>query len=67
MKAQPVEDELNPPAGQQDYEGRWARPLDVSGESSAGGDRRAPGGGPLADALELLDPARSVFLTLMAA
>ena len=60
MKAPPVEEELDPSTGQQDYEGRWARPLDFSGESSAGSGRRASG--PLADALELLDPARRVFL-----
>ena len=62
MKAQPVEDELHPPTDQRDCEGRWARPLEFSGESSAGAGRRAAGRGPLADALELLHPARCVFL-----
>ena len=61
VKAQPVEAELNPPADRQDWQGRWARPLEFSGESSAGGGRLALGRGPLADELELLDPARRVF------
>ena len=62
MKAPSREDDLNPPADQQDRQGRWARPLEFSGESSAGGSRRAAGRGPLADELELLDPARRVLL-----
>ena len=62
VKAPPVEDELNRPADPQGYEGRWARPLDFSGESNSGGGRRAVGRRPLADELELLDPAWRVFL-----
>ena len=62
VKAPHVEAELSPPAGRQDWQGRWARPLDFSGESSAVGGRCDFGRGPLADQLELLDPARRVFL-----
>ena len=62
VKAQPDEGELNPPAGRQEYQGRWARPLVFSGESSAGGSWRVVWRGPLADELELFDPARRVFL-----
>ena len=62
VKAPAREDELSRPADWRDCQGRWARPLDFSGESSAGGSRRAPGRGPLADELELLDPVRCVLL-----
>ena len=62
VKAPHVEAELNPPAVRQDWQGRWARPLDFSGESGAVGGRCGFGRGPLADQLELLDPARRVFL-----
>ena len=49
-----------PPATVQDIEGRWARPLEISGGSSAGDD--GLGFRPTADDLELLDPARGVLL-----
>ena len=49
-----------PPATVQDIEGRWARPLEISGGSSAGSG--GLGFRPTADDLELLDPARGVLL-----
>ena len=41
---------------------RWARPQEFSGGSVSGAGRWYAGGRPLADGLELLDPARRVLL-----
>lgn len=67
VKSTTREDELSPPADWQEYKGRWARPLDFSGESSAGGCRRALGRGPLADQLGCLIQRGAFFAALMAA
>ena len=63
VKAIEVADVAKPPVRRQDAQGRWARPLDFSGESVSDGGRRGlfSGSRPLADGLELLDPARRIF------
>ena len=50
-----------PAAKQHSNETRWARPRRISGESVGGVNRCGAGSWPLADGLELLDPAPSVL------
>ena len=60
MKAPDHPGVKNPPAVLRDINKRWARPLEFSGESSAGGGRFWRW--PAADGLELFDPAWRVLL-----
>ena len=65
VKAAPSSDVASPADLQHLLSNRWARPLVFSGESNGGEGRSSgccAGSGPLADGLELLDPARSVLL-----
>lgn len=61
MKAPACRDEQMPAATQHGMKTRWARPRGISG-CSGGAGRRCAARRPLADGLELPDPARSVLL-----
>lgn len=61
MKTTSAEDEHAPPTARRDVAGRRARPRVISG-GSVGWLRARAGSRPLADGLELLDPARCVLL-----
>ena len=52
---------MKPADKQHSFEARWARPRRISGESTGGVSRCGAGSRPLADGLELLDPAWSVL------